>query len=129
MLAQVQVIGVGRAPLQYLHRIDNALAGASDEVRVVLLAYADGLRFTQYSQPPEAIENLPKVHCRARRADNLRFGLDDGHANPGLREAESGDKADWSAADDDHIFHRTQSETGRAVGIRIASSIRTRDVC
>src|SRR5450631_404084 len=109
----MQVIWAGRVPLQYLHRINNALAVASDEVRVVLLAHAGGLGFFQYSQALETVENRPEVHRRPRGGDDLRFGFDDTHAHSGLCEAESVDKADWPASDDYHVFHRTVSAVAR----------------
>src|ERR1700686_2382342 len=127
MLAQMQVIGVGCVPLQYLHRIDNALAGTSDEVRVVLLAHAGGLGLFQYSQAPETAENRPEIHRRPRGVDDSRFGFDDAHSNSGLREAEGVDKADWSASDDYHVFHRAVSAVARPGNIRVASSIRKLD--
>src|ERR1700686_591018 len=109
MLAQMQVIGVGRVPLQYLHRINNALASTSDEIGVVLLAHAGGPGLFQNSQAPESAENRPEVHRGPRGVDDLRFRFDDTHANSGLREAESVDEADWSASDDYHVFHRVAS--------------------
>src|SRR5215472_11004078 len=105
ILAQMQVVGVGRMPCQHLHRILDALAGASDEIRVVLLAHTGSLGLLEYSQASETLENRPEVHRRARGIDDLRFGFDDSDANSGLRQTESVDKADWPATDDDHVLH------------------------
>ena len=105
ILAQMQVVGVGRVPCQHLHRIFDALAGASDEVRVVLLAHTGSLGLLEYSQASETLENRPEVHRRARGIDDLWFGFDDSDANSGLRQTQSIDKADWAATDDDHVLH------------------------
>src|SRR5215469_3636096 len=104
----MQVIGVRRMPCQYLHRIFDALAGASHEIGVVLLAHTGGLRLIEYSEASETLENRPEVHRRPRGLDDLRFGFDDSHANSGLRQTERIDEAYWSATDDDHVLHRAR---------------------
>src|SRR5579864_1714984 len=101
----MQVIGMGRIARQHLHRISDALASATYQIGVVLLTHAGGLGLSEYSQTPEALENRPEIHCRARRTDDSRLGFDDTHANSGLRETESVDEADWPATDDYHVVH------------------------
>src|SRR5215470_5407992 len=105
---------MGRMLCQHLHRVFDALAGPSHEIRVVLLAHTGGLRLIEYSQASETLENRPEVHGRPRRPDDLWFGFDDSHANSGLRQTERIDEADWSATDDYHVLHRAVSGLGRS---------------
>src|ERR1700722_27002 len=95
-----------RVPRQHFHRIGDALAAASEQVGVVLLAHAGGLGFPQYAEPTETIQNRPEVHRRARGVDDAGFRFNDGNAHPGLRETEGADHADRPAPDDYHVLHR-----------------------
>src|SRR5690348_2994302 len=122
----MQVVRVRCMPGEDFHRIGDALAGATDEIRVVLLAYADCLGLREYSQTLKTLENRPEVHRRPRRVDDLPFGFDDGEAYTRLCETESSDEADWSATDDYHIFHKDvpslyQSADGPTGTLRCAS--------
>src|ERR1700751_73170 len=101
----MQVIGMRRMPRQHLHGIFDALASATYEIGVVLLAYAGGFGLSEYSQSREPVQNRPEVHRRAGGLDDLRLSFDDTHANSGLCETESIDEADWPATDDYHVFH------------------------
>src|SRR5215471_7732057 len=101
----MHVIWVGRVPAQHLHRIFDAFAGATNEVRVVLLAHAGGFGLVEYSETPETLEHRPEVHRRPRRFDDFGFGFDDTHADPGLCETERIDEAHRPATDDYHVFH------------------------
>src|SRR5690349_6052801 len=102
----MQVVGVRRVPGEHFHRIGDALAAATDEIRIVLLAQADCLCLLEYSQTLEPLEDRPEIHRRPRGIDDLRFGFNDGQAYTRPYETESSDEADWSTTDDYHIFHR-----------------------
>src|SRR5215469_1243269 len=122
----MQVVGVGRMPRQHLHRVFDALAGASHEICVVLLAHSGGLRLIEYPEASETLENRPEVHRRARGLDDLRFSFDDSYASSGLRQCERIDEADWSATDDDHVLHRAARVISVPVRPATAPRLRSR---
>src|SRR6516162_10206426 len=109
----MQAVGVRGMAGQHLHRIFDALTGASNEIRIVLLAHAGGLGLLEYSEAPEPLEDRPEIHGRARRIADSRFGFDEGDSNSGLRQTERVDEADWPTTDDYYLFHRAVSWLAR----------------